>query len=219
MFKAIADNREPNSIAAKLRRRRTAFFASLLAPLEKPVWILDIGGTEQYWRMMNLPNHAGLSITLLNLEARAVTLPGCVSVRGDARSLEFDDQSFDVVFSNSVIEHVGDFHNQMRMANEARRVGKRYFVQTPNRYFPIEPHFVFPLFQFLPIQWRVWLLTHFNLGWFARMTDRDEARQVVEGIRLLGRDEIKTLFPGALIYEERFFLLTKSFVAYGGWEK
>lgn len=53
---------------------------------------------------------------------------------------QFQDNEFDAVFSNSVIEHVGDYEAQRQMANEIMRVGKRYFVQTPNFYFPIEPH-------------------------------------------------------------------------------
>lgn len=219
MFKMIADNRNRKSLASALRRKRTAFFESLIAPLEKPVRILDVGGTEQFWKMMEAPGKADLFITLLNLEKVDTSLTNCGSLAGDARSLDFTDRSFDVVFSNSVIEHVGDFSDQARMAKEVRRVGRRYFVQTPNKYFPIEPHFLFPFFQFLPLKLRVWLLMNFRLGWFARTPDKAKARQIVEGIRLLGGTEFQLLFPDAEIYEEKFLGLTKSFVAYGGWEK
>jgi hypothetical protein len=78
-------------------------------------------------------------------------LPGnCRYVQGDARSLELPDQSFDIVFSNSVIEHVGTWEDQHAFARETARVGKRYWIQTPNKHFPIEPHMNFPYFQFLP---------------------------------------------------------------------
>ena len=60
----------------------------------------------------------------------------------------FKDKSFDAVFSNSVIEHVGTFEDQKMMANEVIRVTNFYFIQTPNLYFPIEPHFLVPFFQF-----------------------------------------------------------------------
>ncbi|HWS70973.1 MAG TPA: class I SAM-dependent methyltransferase, partial [Thermoanaerobaculia bacterium] len=67
--------------------------------------------------------------------------------------------------SNSVLEHVADMP---AMAREIRRVGRRWYVQTPNRWFPVEPHFLVPFFQFLPIATRAWLLTRFDLGWLTR---------------------------------------------------
>jgi 2-polyprenyl-3-methyl-5-hydroxy-6-metoxy-1,4-benzoquinol methylase len=71
---------------------------------------------------------------------------------------QFQNDEFDIVFSNSVIEHVGSYEEQNLMASEVRRVGKRYFIQTPNLFFPIEPHFLFPFFQFLPLDYRVTLI-------------------------------------------------------------
>jgi hypothetical protein len=106
------------------------------------------------------------------------------------------------------------FADQQRMANEVRRVGRRYYIQTPNRYFPIKPHFLFPLFQFLPITWRVWLVQHFNLGWYSRIPDYRRALAEVTSIRLLSKAELLQLFPEATIFEEKFFGLVKSFVAY-----
>ncbi|MGH7860878.1 MAG: methyltransferase domain-containing protein [Candidatus Dormibacteraceae bacterium] len=77
--------------------------------------------------------------------------PPFQSVIGDARDLaQFQAQAFDVAFSNSVIEHVGGADDQRRMASEAMRVASHYFVQTPKHYFPIEPHFLVPGFQFMP---------------------------------------------------------------------
>jgi SAM-dependent methyltransferase len=113
--------------------------------------ILDVGGTQTFWdtsgffdEKMNL-----LRITLMNVRKVPVSRPNFNSIVGDARDLkEFKENQFDVVFSNSVIEHVGDYNDQLQMANEIRRVGKRYFVQTPNLYFPIEPHLFSPFFSF-----------------------------------------------------------------------
>jgi ubiquinone/menaquinone biosynthesis C-methylase UbiE len=137
---------------------------------------------------------------------------------GDARDLsQFADHEFDVVFSNSVIEHVGSVGDQQKMANEIRRVGRFYFVQTPNRGFPLEPHFMFPFFQFLPVSCRAKLLQKFNLGWIARVPEFQNAKLVVQSIRLLTRRDLEQLFPEAEIFEERFLGLTKSFVAYSGW--
>ena len=217
MFKKLADNREQGSLAVQFRKKRFAFFYSLLSSLKPPVHILDIGGTEDYWKMMELDTSDKVYITLLNLTEADVQLPNVKSVSGDARNLKAEDSSFDVVFSNSVIEHVGKYEDQLRMAQEVSRVGKCYFVQTPNKYFPLEPHFLFPLFQFLPMKIRVLLLQNFNLGWFERTPDAAEATAIVESIRLLTKGEFIALFPKAHIYEEKVFGLTKSFVAYGGW--
>lgn len=217
MLKRMADNRDQRSLAVQFRKRRFAFFQSLLSRLERPVHILDIGGTESYWKSMELNAGDQVFITLLNLTQNDVSLPNVTSIAGDARAMISKDASFDVVFSNSVIEHVGTYQDQLQMAKEVRRVGKRYFIQTPNKYFPLEPHFLFPLFQFLPINIRVLLLQNFKLGWFSKTPDKVKAREIVEGIRLLGRREFMALFPNAAIYEEKILGMTKSFVAYGGW--
>jgi ubiquinone/menaquinone biosynthesis C-methylase UbiE len=219
MLQRIANNRDEGSLAVRFRRKRFAFFLALLSRLKRPVQILDIGGTEAYWKMMGLDTNDQVFITLLNLTQDNITLPQVTSIVGDARSIQAKDNSFDIVFSNSVIEHVGRYQDQLQMANEVRRVGRRYFIQTPNKYFPLEPHFLFPFFQFLPIQFRVWLLRNFRLGWFAKTPDAQKAREIVESIRLLTKKEFKALFPNAAIYEERAFRITKSFVAYGGWDE
>jgi ubiquinone/menaquinone biosynthesis C-methylase UbiE len=215
MFDLIANNQNRNSLAAELRNKRAAFFKSLLVPLKKPIRILDVGGAEIYWKMVDLEE--GMLITLLNLEAPYVSLPNCVSIKGDARKLDFESNAFDVVFSNSTIEHVGDYEDQKQMAEEVTRVGKRYFIQTPNKYFPIEPHFLFPFFQFLPFVLRVWLLQNFKLGWFPKTPNRVDAEKSIASIRLLGKREFAQLFPNAKIYEEKVLGLTKSFIAYEGW--
>ena len=219
MFKKLADNRDQGSLAVQFRKKRFAFFYSLLSGLKRPVNILDIGGTEDYWKMMELDASDKVYVTLLNLTEIDVQLPNIKSISGDARNLKAGDSSFDVVFSNSVIEHVGSYEDQSRMAKEVCRVGKCYFVQTPNKYFPLEPHFLFPFFQFLPMKIRVFLLQNFNLGWFEKTPYAVKAKEIVESIRLLSRREFVALFPKARIYEEKIFGITKSFVAYGGWSE
>ena len=219
MFKRIADNRDQGSLAVEFRRKRFAFFLSLLSTLDRPIHILDVGGTESYWRTMGMDGGDQVFITLLNLTENDVTLPNLTSISGDARKIDAEDASFDVVFSNSVIEHVGESEDQRQMAREVQRVGKRYFVQTPNKYFPLEPHFLFPFFQFLPLKIRVWLLQNFKLGWFEKTPDEVKARETVESIRLLDKREFFSMFPTAAVYEEKILGITKSFVAYGGWDE
>jgi SAM-dependent methyltransferase len=197
-----------------LRRKRVELFLEFIRDLPPPIRVLDVGGTERFWVTVGLPD--GLSIMLLNRTAAPVETPGIESVAGDARHLgAFEDGAFDVVFSNSVIEHVGSFADQARMAAEVQRVGRRYFVQTPNRYFPIEPHFLFPGFQFLPRRIRAGLHQRFDLGWMKRAEDHSSALRNVDELRLLTRAELETLFPRARIWVERFWGWPKSYVAFG----
>lgn len=212
-----AENKDHRSVSVKLRRRRFAILLNMIRDLPRPVRILDIGGRPEYWEMLgaDLLRNDELRVTLLNLDAQSTSLANITSVKGDARSMsQFSDQQFKIVFSNSTIEHVGGLEDQQRMSQEVKRVGERYYVQTPNLYFPIEPHFIFPLFQFLPVNLRVWLVQHFNLGWCPRIPDRAGALREVQEIRLLTKAEVQSLFPDAKIFEEKFFGMTKSFVAY-----
>ena len=216
IHKHFADNTSAQSVASRMRRERFQILLDMIDG-QANVSILDIGGRPQYWEQMTAGTDLAdkLRVTMLNLEAHAASRPNFTTMVGDARSMpQFNDGQFDIVFSNSTIEHVGGFTDQQRMANEVRRVGRRYYIQTPNKYFPIEPHFVFPMFQFLPVAVRVWLLQRFTLGWMSRQPDRQKALNEVQGIRLLGRTEFQRLFPEATIYDEKFYGLVKSFVAY-----
>ena len=154
-------------------------------------------------------------ITILNLMLQESKYNFIKTTVGDGRDLSrFKEKEFDIVFSNSVIEHLKTYKDQERMAKEVRRVGERYFVQTPNYYFPIEPHFLFPFFQFLLISFRVFLLSHFDLGWYKKAVSHEQAVETANEIRLLKLREFKSLFPDADIYKEKLFGLTKSFIAY-----
>lgn len=219
LSKLLVDNREKNSLATVLRRKRFSFLLSLIAPLQRPIKILDIGGVQVFWDNMGLISPQDVQVTLLNIFTNEVTLPNFSAVIGDARSMpQYKQGEFDVIFSNSVIEHVGDFQDQRQMANEVRRVGQRYFVQTPNRNFPIEPHFLVPFFQFLPIAVRVYLVRRFNMGWYKKIPNPVEALEFVQSHRLLTERELRELFPGARVYKEKLFGLTKSFIVYDGWK-
>ena len=203
----------------RMRKRRHALFLSLVEELPRPLKILDVGGSQRFWESMDYVALDGVEITLLNPSRVKVKHPGFTYVRGDARNLtRFSDREFDVAFSNSVIEHVGDFDDQQKMADELRRVGRRYFLQTPNRYFPIEPHFYFPLFQFLPLSVRVAFLMNLPLAHRGRIRERDRAVAKATEIRLLNRKELTGLFPGATVTPEKFFGLTKSFVLFDGFK-
>jgi len=191
----------------------------LINKVPKPIKLLDLGGTQNYWESMGLTETNEIRISLVNLQSEKTTYSNFISLVGDATDLsEISDKSFDVVFSNSVIEHVGDFGAQSRMAREVARIGKRYFIQTPNYWFPMEPHFLVPGFQWFPIALRIWFIRHFNLGWHQRTKDFKRARDLINHTRLLTKREFRSLFPKAKLYEEKIFGLTKSFIMYDGWD-
>ncbi len=134
-------------------------------------------------------------------------------VQADGRQLPFGDHAFDVVYCNSVIEHLPDQKSRAALAGEIARVGRGYSVQTPNRWFPIEAHTLTPGFQFLPRNWQARLVRNFTVwGWLQR-PDRDEARGFVESIHLLSETDLRLAFPGASIERERFLGMTKSITA------
>ena len=214
MFK-FADNRDPASYASRLRLRRDQWFASLIADLPRPLSILDVGGTEKIWESVGLAGDPTVRVTLVNVEPVQTTHSNIQFVLADARDLkQFADGYFDVIYSNSLIEHVGKFKDMKRMANEVRRVGKRYFVQTPNLYFPIEPHFLFPLFQFMPRAVRISLARFLDLGWIGRQPTWNAAQEAVDSINLLSIRQMHELFPDATIKREMLFGFTKSLIAY-----
>lgn len=208
-----ADGGNKASFSSKFRKERLAIFFDFIEDLPAPVKILDVGGTESFWEMAELAGNEKYQITILNIREEETKYPNLKSVRGDAKNMkEFPDQSFDVVFSNSVIEHVGGLAEQEKMAEEIRRIGKKYFVQTPNFYFPVEPHFLFPFFQFFPLSIESLLIRNFNLGWRKKILDKEQAKNEAQSVRLLKKKELEKLFPGAKIKKEKLFFLTKSFM-------
>jgi hypothetical protein len=202
----------PDSFSSRARQKRWEYFRELAGSVERPVKILDVGGTDTVWERIGLAGQSDVHITLLNIYDVSTKYTNITSVMGTACSMpQFADKEFDIVFSNSVIEHVGGDREIRQMADEIVRVGKKYYIQTPNRYFPIEPHFFFPWFQFLPVSVRATLVQNFQLGWRPKCPDRAQAEAEARSIHLLSKREMKALFPGAHLIEERVFGLTKSF--------
>jgi hypothetical protein len=215
VLKTLANNESSGSLAHRLRIKRFALFLELINSLPHPVKILDVGGTGIFWERMGFLPGKAAEITLFNINEPQCNCRNFISITGDATNMkQFSDQEFDIAFSNSVIEHVGDFARQSQMADELKRVGKRIFLQTPNRYFPVEPHFLFPLFQFFPLKVKVWLVMHFKMGWYNKISEREKAVDLCNSIRLLSRVDLLKMFPGAMIRKEKFFGLTKSFLVF-----
>ncbi len=175
---SFGDNSDPNSMASKMRRARVAQFLTLIRNAPLGVSVLDVGGNEAFWSKIWNEQFSGVFVTLLNLTQEKISgkLP-MISLAGDARDLSrFKDKEFDFCFSNSVIEHVGTLLDQNRVACEIRRVAKGYFIQTPYRYFVLEPHFHFPIWPVLPLWLRTALHRRFNLGYVEAERDYLAAR-------------------------------------------
>src|SRR5882757_5674656 len=208
------DYANPGYIGSKFRKKRFKFFEQKLDELNRPVTILDIGGTVSFWVNEGYHKRKGVKIIIINLRTEETGYPNIKVVQGDACDLsQFKDKQFDIAFSNSLIEHLYTKENQKKMAREAMRVGKNYFIQTPNRYFPIEPHFKFPLFQFFPKRLKIFLQTKTSIINGVKY-DLAYAENIVDEIKLLTKAEMQSLFPKGEVYVETFMGLPKSFVLY-----
>ena len=217
-MRRLADPQAAGSFSNRARARRFHAFEQLVADLQRhlgrPVRILDVGGTNSFWEQRGWTDGREVEIVTVNIEPEARQHDNVEPVPGDARDLrEFDDGGFDFVFSNSVIQYLRDYSAQAAMAEEVRRVAPRYWVQTPNYWFPLEPHFLTPGWQYLPEDLRVELLRRRRWGWRGPCPDPAEARLRVQEIRLMRRREMARLFPDARVVNERFGPLVKSFVA------
>ncbi len=176
--------------------------------------VLDVGGTSRMWPDAPLRPR----LVFVNLaRTRAEIAAGDELVIADGRALPFRDGAFEVVFSNSVIEHVGAPVEQRRFAAEIARVGRRYWVQTPNRFFPVEAHLLTPLVHWLPRRFQEWLVRRFTIWEMLARPRPDQRRYYIEhylnDIRLLDAGGLAALFPDAVILRERFVGLTKSLIA------
>ena len=201
------------SLSRYFRRRRMQRFAREFG-ITSETRILDIGGTPDCWALLRASPH----LTLLNTPRARDDLAGAADwVAGDGRRLPFRDGTFDVVFSNSVIEHVGDAASQQSFAGEVARVGRGFWVQTPNRWFPVEQHLLTPFIHWLPRAWQRAIVPRFNVWSMLVRVTPDRRRFYIEhylsDVRLLGFGEMRALFPGARVIRERLWGVTKSLVA------
>ena len=195
-------------LARFFRSRRLRRFAQSFK-LDRQSTVLDLGGAEYYWPWLKVRPR----VTVANFEQRDLKKADLDWVRADGRKLPFQDGAFDVVYCNSVLEHLPDEASRDAMAREVARVGRGYSVQTPNRWFPVDAHTLTPAFHFLPMRWQSRLARNFTLWGRLQRPSRAEARGFVENIRLLTAHDLQRLFPDATIERERFFGLTKSVIA------
>lgn len=188
-----------SALSERSRRGRLRTFLESIHP-QPGDRILDIGcGAGSFLTALG-PDVQVTGLDLSPGPVPALQGAGRNYVQGDALDLPFADGEFDIAFSNSVIEHLPP-EQWGRFASEVRRIAPRYFVQTPNRHFPIEPHALLPMVQYLPPKSRA-------VAWRYSIS-----RSPYEEITLLTARDLRELFPDAEITRERFGPLTKSLLA------
>ncbi len=178
--------------------------------------VLDVGGNPAIWHLLEESQRP--RITYLNMPRAAEPEDDRNRlVFADGRKLPFPDRSFDLVFSNSVIEHVGDAQSQAEFAAEVARVGRSYWVQTPNLRFPVEQHLMTPFVHWLPRTWQRVLVPRVTIWGLLTKCNTEERRfyfdHFLNDIRLLDEAGVRRLFPDATIDHERFLGVTKSLIA------
>jgi hypothetical protein len=203
---------EPDSLAIRvtgvMRRRMYERFLERVGPAERET-ILDVGVTSDrsyessnYLEAWYPVKHRLTACGLDDAGFLEEQYPGLRFVPADGLALPFEDDSFDVVHSSAVIEHVGSRSNQLRFVAELHRVARRAVcLTTPNRWFPVEVHTSVPLLHWLPARVYRAILRGTGLKFFAaeenlnllsaadlRRLCREQAIEgaCVDGVRLLG---------------------------------
>lgn len=196
------------SLTHRCRQRRNEEFKHRFPDL-LDMRVLDLGGTAISWRAADLRAH---SVTLVNLDhAEDPEEPWMDLKREDACAGGFG--KFDLVFSNSLLEHLGGHTRRQQFAEVVQESAPSWWIQTPYRYFPIEPHWVFPGFQFLPFRARRMICEHWNMGHTPPLRDKAEAAELVASIELISATEMRAYFPTSELWFERIAGLPKSLVA------
>lgn len=221
LAKSITNNHNSKALATRLRSKRIAKFIEIVNSVYDQygkVTIIDIGGTKAYWNILpeNMLQEKNIHITIVNLPGhnKVEDEEHFTFAEGDACDLHmFNDNQFHISHSNSVLEHVGDWPRMKAYSKELKRVAERYYIQTPNYWFPVEPHCMTPFFHWLPTPIRVSLVMRFNLGHWPRQKTVDGAVTYVESARLVNKKMFRELYEDAKIHTERVFLLPKSFTA------
>lgn len=204
----------PGSLGDRRRSKRAQWLVRQFPDLAE-MSVIDLGGRVTSWEQAAVrPRH----VHIVNLEPLPGDVPDWARVdQGDACELPqaIRGQRYDLVFCNSVIEHVGGHERRLRLADAVHALAEAHWVQTPYRYFPVEPHWVAPGMQFLPLSVRASFAHRWPLG-HTPPKDRADALQSVLWVELLDRTQMHHYFPDSTLLVERFLGLTKSLIAVRG---
>ncbi len=196
------------SFTYRCRQRRNEEFKRRF-PYLSDMRVLDLGGTADTWRV---PGMRARSITLVNIDhAEEPDEPWMEIVRADACAGGFG--KYDLVFSNSLMEHLGGHARRQQFSDVVQESAPSWWMQTPYRYFPVEPHWIFPCFQFLPFRTRLMICQHWDTLNMPACKDVAVAAELVASIELVSATEMRMYFPTSEIWFERIAGIPKSLVA------
>lgn len=206
----------PGSIGERRRQRRWELLVRAF-PQIAHYRVIDLGGTPRSWLRAPVRPACVLVVNLAPLDDPAA--PWLAVEQADACDLpeQVGARGFDLVFSNSLLEHVGGYARRAALARAVHRLAPRHWVQTPYRYFPLEPHFLFPGMQFLPVRWRRHVAARWPLA--HSRTPAEQAVAAVLSVELVSRTELRHHFPDSHILVERVGPLVKSLIAVRGAER
>jgi SAM-dependent methyltransferase len=202
----------PYIISAYNRRKKWRFFRKKMSPTSG-MRVLDVGFQEEEYSSTDnfiekhYPYPEMLTALGINFPNKFKTrYPKISAIHYDGDIFPFGDKAFDVLWSNAVIEHVGNRNKQLLFIKEIKRVAKRAFITTPNKFFPIEVHTRTPLLHYLPKELFDKYLTLIGMGW-----------AVGDFMHPLSHYDIKTLLADAgiadyKIISNRFVGITMDFV-------
>ena len=209
------------SVLSKLsnisRARKIQLFNTTFMPT-KQMRLLDLGaeinpnGDRHLQLIDSYPWKS--SITAANISAEQIRsikdcYPEVTAIVADACELPWPDKYFDVLYCNAVIEHVGDFDRQKKMAAEIMRVAKRWFVTTPNRWYPFEFHLRLPLVTWLPGN------AYLQAGRAVRYNHlqcRYTYCNSKAGIRLMSAKELQSCFPDSTVVKQRVTFMAETLI-------
>ncbi len=208
-------------LSYKSRLQKLKIFYDLIKPDENTK-ILDIGaeinpsGDRGLQLIDDYKWKSKLSATNLSsehIEKIKNIYPEIDAEVGDACNLPYPDKSFDVVYCNAVIEHVGNPEKQRKMASEIMRVSKSWFVTTPNRWYPFEFHLRLPLVTWLPWHGYKWCgkIISYNHVHKRYVTGADKSN-----LYLMSASDLKKCFPGSKIIKSKITFMAESLIVFGG---
>ena len=212
------------AVRARAARHRSTLFRRHVEALGRPLRILDLGGSVQMWTRWGVTEADGLHIVLANdhrtdTTHRSEPLPGRFMNAWSVNALELSPDVFshyDLVFSNSMLEHLPSPAAQARLAAAIMASGKPYFIQVPNKRCIVDPHFPHPLaayFALWPRRLQVWAHAHHALGSSGRAGSMAAAHAAIATYHPLTRRELAALFPDGRVVTEWNLGLPMSLVA------
>ena len=215
-----------SKLRQKLKAERFKLFTDVTAALPRPVRILDLGGTAAFWRsFVNGNPEDSYRVTLVNnhhidpTQRKAeISVSWIAEKRIDAFDFDqWDLPGHDLIFSNSFLEHLETRGKQKQLARMMENSGKPYFLQVPNKLFPLDPHFPSPLVPFFalyPEPLQAALISRYRFGSGGRSSSFAAARTPLRFYTPVGVRDMADLFPGGIIKQEKTFGLCRSILVY-----